>query len=110
MNETRDVVGPCLQLLALRGVFAWRNNTTGVFDPVKKIFRKFTGLKGVSDILGCLPDGRFLAIECKVPGNKPTPDQAAFLEMVAKNNGVALVINDVRELDKALDTILGRRR
>src|SRR4051812_31915703 len=65
-KAANDLVSACLHLLALQGVRAWRNNTTGVYDPQRKRFRTFTGRKGISDILGIIPPtGRLLAVECK---------------------------------------------
>ena len=88
----------CLGFLALRGALAWRNNTTGVWDPTTKRMRTFQGLKGVADILAVLPGGRFLAVEVKAGKDKPSADQRAFLEGVQRNGGLALVVRDVREL------------
>ncbi len=45
--------------------------------------------KGVSDIIGQLRDGRFFAMEVKRPGEKPTPEQAEFLALVADAGGVS---------------------
>jgi len=101
-NETA-IVRACLDLLALRGIMAWRNNTTGVYDPSRMKFRTFTGRKGVSDILGILPiSGRLLAVECKMPGKKMTPDQCQFIDDVRRFGGLALCVHGVDELDKAL--------
>lgn len=100
----------CLQILVTYRVTAWRNNTTGVFDPVQKKFRTFTGRKGVSDILGVIPRGRnrgrFLAIECKQRGKKPSPDQQTFIADVEAAGGVALVIDDPAQLVTALEALL----
>jgi hypothetical protein len=97
-----DLIKSCLQLLSLRGCFAWRNNVTGVYDPVRKVFRTFQGLKGVSDVLGVLPGGRFIAVETKMAGNEPTLDQQLFLSNVQAHGGLAVVAYDVRELEAAL--------
>lgn len=45
--------------------------------------------KGMSDIIGQMKDGRFLAIEAKAPGERPTNDQLAFLALVESNKGLA---------------------
>jgi hypothetical protein len=94
-----------LQLLKLRGVLAWRNNS-GAFVLGKGKGRRFfrAGLVGSSDILGCLPaGGRLLAVECKLPGGKLTPHQQAFLEAVRACCGVAAVVCDMKELVALLD-------
>ncbi len=113
-----DVLSACLDYLHLRGILAWRTNNTGVFDPAKKVFRTFRGLKGVSDILGIvsqevsLSDGQplvqgiLLAVETKKPGNKPSADQAWFLEEVNRRGGIGLWVTSVRELEEKLTPYL----
>jgi hypothetical protein len=101
----RDILSACLKLLSTRGIPCFRNNT-GAFalgdGPSKRFFR--AGTVGSSDILGVIPpSGRFLAIETKRPGEKPTAEQRAFLRAVQDAGGVGLVITDVRELAEALD-------
>ena len=110
VKET-DIVRACLDWFALHKILAWRTNNTGVFDPSKKIFRSFQGLKGVSDILGIFPqtvrlaDGRdmifgnLLACEVKRPGEKPRPDQQWFLEQIREAGGIGLCVHSVSELD-----------
>jgi len=113
-NKESDLVRACLDWLALHRVKAWRMNNTGIFDPVKKIHRSFHGLRGVSDILGILPQtvrlaegdeetfGNFLAIEVKKPGEKPRPEQDTFLEDIRAAGGIALCVHSLRELEEQL--------
>jgi hypothetical protein len=93
-----------LQFLAtIKGMKAWKNQTTGVFDPVRKVYRplvgKYTG-RGSSDILCCY-QGRFIAIEVKRPtGSVLSLDQKKFLEEIILSGGIAFVaksIDDVKE-------------
>jgi hypothetical protein len=58
--------------------------------------------RGVADILGVLPGGRFLAIEVKANGHKPTAHQEKFLEDVSKKGGVAFVARSVDEVREIL--------
>jgi hypothetical protein len=63
------------------------------------------GTAGISDRLGVLPDGRFLAVECKAPGKKATALQAKFLGDVNKNRGLAFLIDGdaaLRDLEQFL--------
>ncbi len=46
--------------------------------------------RGVSDLLGCLPGGKMLAIEVKRPGGKPTLDQIAVIDDVRRRGGLGL--------------------
>jgi hypothetical protein len=103
-----DLVKACLQLLRLRGVVAWRTNSgAAVYSATATArgrFVRFAGARGLSDIIGLLPPhGRLLALEVKRPGRKPTADQAGFLDAVRAAGGLALVVDDVRQLAEALD-------
>jgi hypothetical protein len=103
-----DLVKSCLQLLRARGVLAWRVNGGGM--KVGRRFVRFNSINGVSDILGVLPGGRFLAVECKVGDNHLTPHQAAFLQALTVQGGLTLVVWDVAELDRALRASGGKGR
>ncbi len=103
LTKENDVVRACLEALSIWGVMAWRSNNVPVYDPTIKRFRKFRGLKGVADILGCLePDGKLLAIECKKKGGRVSDDQILFIDEVRRRGGLSLVILDVKDLENAL--------
>ncbi len=101
-----DLVRACLQYLALLRIPAWRINSGAMRvrgASGRERFIRFNGAKGCADVLGLLPpSGRFLAIECKMPGRSTTADQAAFLDAVRTAGGLALVVHDVAELAAAL--------
>jgi hypothetical protein len=56
------------------------------------------GVKGVSDRLAILPNGKLLAIEAKAPGKKATPLQLHFGKKVEENNGYFMVISGEESL------------
>jgi|SRR5579872_2540524 len=87
-----------LQYLKVRGIFAWRNNTIGVWDSKLGIYRKNTTIKGVSDILGILPTGRFLAIEVKRKGGIVSDEQLEFNYTINKNGGLAFVAYSIDDV------------
>ena len=58
--------------------------------------------KGSADVIGVLPDGKFLAVECKSKNGRIAPEHKAFLEKVRGLGGVAIVARSFRELDTAL--------
>lgn len=76
---------------------AWAMVTnTGTYRTFKGSSHPITmGFTGLSDIVGQMHDGRALAIEVKVPGKKPTPEQYDFLRTVALNNGLAFWADSV---------------
>jgi hypothetical protein len=112
-DRESDVLAACLQYLAVRGIFAWRQNQGAI--PLKHGgYRRFVGLRGVSDILGILPQrvevvgegavrfGNLLAVEVKRPGEQPRPEQASFLERVNEQGGIGLCVHSVGELEARL--------
>lgn len=101
------VLSQCLALLKLRSVLHWRQNS-GQFAVGPNEDKRYVraGFAGVSDILGCLPGGRFLAIEVKRPGGKMTEAQRDFLAKVNAAGGLGVCVDDVTELDKVLSGVL----
>lgn len=103
MTPEGAVLSSILEYLALRGIYAWRNNTGAVQipGPNRTRFVRY-GLKGSSDILGILDDGRFLAIEVKGPKGKASQEQSQFLAEIAKRGGVAFVARSIEDVDRHL--------
>lgn len=102
-----DVLRAVLAFLTAKGLFTWRNNNVAVFDPYKNSYRAFIGMRGVSDILGVLPDGRFLAIECKSASGKTTREQDVFLNAVNSRGGIAFVARGMEDVKEHLADYLG---
>lgn len=111
-----DLTQACLDYLAMQGVFAWRQNSGCM--KVGTRFVRFVGKEadGISDIIGVMPDGRFLAIETKLPGAESKYNakakarlakQVAFLDLVKKRGGVAVLAHSLDELQKALEAATG---
>lgn len=64
---------------------------------------------GSSDLIGWTRDGRFAAIEVKLPGGKPTQDQARFIEAVCRFGGIAGVAHSEAEALAILSATPPRR-
>jgi len=82
--------------------FYFKVNTVGIFDPVKKVYRKNMNkfiIKGTADILGCDVTGRFVALEVKTPARRKTAsiEQLRFLECVRASGGIAAVVTSIEE-------------
>lgn len=74
-------------------------------DAKGRATRRFVrfAFPGCSDILGQLASGHFLAVEVKRPSTKPTPEQSAFLALVAAHGGLSVVARRVEDIQRALD-------
>jgi hypothetical protein len=95
-----QVKAEVLKYLKLRQIKAWSNPSGAVRIRPRK-FMSF-GLKGSSDILGLLPGGRFLAIECKAKGGRLSPEQREFLSDIKALGGMAVVAKSWTDIDQAL--------
>lgn len=85
-------------------IFAFPIDSTGIYDPVKKIFRKkhsIYHIKGVSDILG-IYKGRPLAIEVKSKTGRLSDEQKYFLRRFEAAGGIAIVARSVQDVENIL--------
>jgi len=89
MRET-DITKIILRELRSMGVFCWKHWQGG--------FAK----KGIADILGCLPRGRFLAIEVKTENGKLTEYQHRFIDDINRAGGLAFVARTVEDVIQEL--------
>lgn len=91
-----------LHYLSLNGVFAWPNKTQGTYDPRREKFRKPTSKfwkKGVADILGITPSGRFFAIEVKRPKKGVlSQEQKDFIAQISARGGIAFVATSIADV------------
>lgn len=76
-------------------VTLWRNSV-GTFKTQDGKWVQAGLPPGSADLIG-ICNGRFVAIEVKLPGQKPRPDQVQFLEHVKKMGGIAGVATSPEE-------------
>ena len=109
-----DIVRSCLEALAIRGIFAHRNNT-GAYTTEGGRYVAY-GHPGSGDIIGILPfvvrcgrtdRGVFLAIECKTPKGRQSKKQRAYQRGIEKNQGVYLLVRSAKELSLEIDRLQG---
>lgn len=89
----RDIQDKIRQFLDLRGWFyAWQ-----------RMDKRASGKLGQPDFVICLPfrrgvadHGLFCAIECKMPGNSPTPQQQTALQAIHRDGGEILVTSSAQ--------------
>lgn len=117
----KQIENQILTYLESKRIFAFKIQTTGIYDPTKGSFRKRPKhhIKGISDTLGCLRDGRMLAIEIKKPYiSKKTglisyrtqeqleklasPEQVEFINKIKSLGGVAFYADSVEIVEDQL--------
>jgi hypothetical protein len=96
MSKSNDLTAAIITHMNYSGFFVWRNNTVGIYDPVKKVFRKKRSqLNGISDIIGFRKkDGKFVGIEIKIGYDKMSDEQIYFQEQVLLGNGLFFIAKD----------------
>lgn len=88
-----------IQLAATKvGARLWRNNVglflTQYFSPIR------CGLcTGSSDLIGIMPDGRFLAVEVKTMKGDASKKQLAFIRSIRDLRGVAFIARSVEDFN-----------
>lgn len=88
------------------GYFFWVNDSVGIYDPIKKTFRRNNSpyrIRGVADILGVLRGGRLLAIEVKAEKGRLSPEQKLFLDQVNAAGGKAFVARSIEDVERELN-------
>lgn len=92
----RNIQAAIMQALSQAGCLVWRNNT-GALPDRRGILVRYGLCIGSSDIIGIMPDGRFLAVEVKTKTGRVTEAQENFLAAVRARGGVAGVCRSVED-------------
>lgn len=95
----------------LKDGFFWRENSGMVKqqDAYGKVRMWRAGIKGIADIVGVYK-GRFVAIEVKAQGKKPSAFQIAYLERVKQCGGIAFVCDDDTQVVQMLEKEAGEEK
>lgn len=98
----KDVQKAVLATLKLHPQVAWvERMNTGCVSHVRsngsKGFTRF-GFVGLSDIIGQLKNGKFLAVEVKRLSGTATRAQLDFIQIVNNHNGVAFIARSVNDV------------
>ena len=104
MTPEGVIVAACLEFLHYAGVVAWRNNSGAVKYKNASGASRFLryGKVGSADIIGWMPDGRFLGVECKTPTGRLSESQNVWLVELRKAGGFAVVARSVDDLIEAM--------
>jgi len=104
-----EIVRAILEYLRARGCWAERRNSRVLMLPgkggrIRPV--RFGGVKGASDIIAIGAGGRFMAIEVKRPGGRPTLEQAAYLSEIRRHGGVGIVATSAQDVATMLEGML----
>jgi hypothetical protein len=98
MRES-NIQNSICEYLSYKKHFFWRNNTTGVFDPVRKTFRSKPkyALNGVPDII-VIRDGFFIGLEVKKAKTYQSKDQKEFERKCKDAGGEYYVVRSIKDV------------
>jgi hypothetical protein len=104
MQVEQGIQRAILDYLRWRGIPCYKHQNAGIMKRDGSYIPTHT--RGVSDIIGCIPKtGRFLAIEVKRPGGKPSPEQQQFIDMINGAGGLAFLAMSVEDVISKLPRI-----
>ena len=102
--DTNKLTQYTIMVLRLSGFNVWRQNNGGVYDPVKKVYRRNSSTSGIPDIIGYKKDtGVFVGVEIKVGKDKLSNDQQLFSENLQKAGGWYWVVKTYEDAEKIAD-------
>ena len=99
--KEKEIENQILHYLRGIGIFCWKTENQGTFDARKGIYRRKSGpgrMLGISDIIGCLFDGRLFACEVKSEKGRLSEPQKIFLDHVNAQGGVGFMARSVQDV------------
>ncbi len=110
VSETKEVMPLCMLEASKHGALVWRNNQGAYEDPRTGRWIFYGVGEGGSDLIGITKDGRFLALEVKIPGWKPKSikekeryaKQLNFIVQVKAKGGVGAIVHSAEEVRELL--------
>lgn len=107
-----QVTAACFKYLQLQGAFVWRNQSRTFQVPGKggRMRPMFVGTPGSPDIMGILPGGRFIGVECKRPlgpkgghgGSVQSADQQRWQNECERVGGLYVLARGIDDVERAL--------
>ncbi len=94
VNSEKDFQNQVADYLRMKGIPFYRS----------RMDKRTRNKVGQPDFLICLPPhGRFIGLECKVPGQLATEDQLNEIEAILKAGGFAIVVRSLAEVKTILE-------
>lgn len=103
-KEERDIQVEIMDFLTKKGFIVVKFNN-GAHAVRGGFIRTRKQDVGVSDIIGCTPDGIFFACEVKKPGGKPSHAQLDFINKVKQKGGISMIVESLAQLIQNLTIV-----
>jgi len=89
-----------LDYLTLTGWYAYKQDSVGIYDPVKNTYRK-SNTAGKSDLIA-INKGLVLFIEVKSLSGKQTPAQEVYEQKIKSHGGNYIVARSIEDVQNYL--------
>jgi hypothetical protein len=86
VKREKELQQTCASMLRLRDIWF----------SASRMDKKATNTKGTPDFLMCMR-GKFIAIEFKRPGEKPSEEQIKAIEAIERNGGIVRIVTSERD-------------
>ena len=107
MNKETVLMRRIMVALSEAGCFVMRTNSGVYYDAQGN--RVTVGFKGLSDLVGYTPEGKFFALEIKTPAGRASDEQYAFIENCYRSGAIAGFARSVEDALKIVSGTLDRR-
>lgn len=104
MKKETTIQKGIINWLLYHQCFIWRNNS-GSYETAAGHYVSY-GFKGSPDIIGIMPDGRFIGCEIKTEKGRQKKEQKQFEERCKKNNGLYFIIRSIDDCEKLIKPLL----
>ena len=101
MNPESKLMHRISAAICEKGCFVLRTNSGVYYDSQGN--RITIGFKGLSDLVGFRPDGKFFALEIKTPTGRPSPEQIKFIDFCHSKGIPAGIARSVEEALQILE-------
>jgi hypothetical protein len=101
MNPESKLMHQIMAALSEKGCFVLRTNSGVYYDSQGN--RITIGFKGLSDLVGFRPDGKFFALEIKTATGRPSPEQIKFIDFCRSKSIPAGIARSVEEALQILE-------
>jgi hypothetical protein len=95
VKKTDSTTRLIIEFLCMHGHVAWRNHTTGIYDPRNRRWRQIAKRsRGIGDVIGCLRGGHHIEVEVKTGDDLPHEDQIAHRLRIEAAGGIYFLVDD----------------
>ena len=108
MNKETVLMRKIMVALSEAGCFVLRTNSGVYYDSQGN--RVTIGFKGLSDLIGYTPEGKFFALEVKTPAGRASAEQLAFIEKCYRSGAIAGFTRSVEDALKIVSGTFHERR